>query len=364
MKMSNSEINSLSGMQGTDYVLAYSSVYAEASLPKSKLDVKAAELLPQYGMTEKDSNAILPNSNLLCYRDNELDTLIRELKTQTFDKEAFRKGEGVILINGGALNDSKARKSVLANITTLKPGDNLDIVIKDFEKENATPLQKKVNVLSVVEKGMPGFALNQSGGVYLIVSEKLFRELAPDAAFPTQLMVMMQPNTDHTAMKAYMDSFIEANPDYNLTDLDESAKNYRQVWTVMSIFLYGFVAVISLIGCLNIINTISTNIIIRTRELSVMRAVGMSDGNVRRMIALESVLHGAAAALIGSVAGTLLSRLLYNSMSEVRGFPWQMPWLQILIAVGAAALVAVISGFVPLKRISRSVIIEGIRGEE
>ena len=90
----------------------------------------------------------------------------------------------------------------------------------------------------------------------------------------------------------------------------------------------------------------------------------MTDGSVRKMVAMESILHGAAAALIGSVVGTALSAALYRSIVSVREFPWHMPWVQILIAVGGAALVAVVSGFLPLRRISKGIIMEGVRGEE
>lgn len=357
------ELADAASIDGVDYMLAFSDTHADAVIDPKKLNPRAAKLLENRSETDSSGNRVLVNSNIVCYRDDQLDTLVRILNLGSLDREAFLRGDGVILINAGSLVDHSAQKVVLTDITTLKPGDSLQVT-SNFTNNEDKKITRSLNVLSVAGQGPAGYARNENGGVCMIVSEKLFQELAPSVPFPQRLMIMMKPGSDHTAVKARIDDYMSLNPNYNLADLDEAAQSMKQVMTIIGIFLYGFVAVISLIGCLNIINTISTNIIIRTHELSVMRAVGMNDGSLKKMVAFESILHGAAAALIGSVVGTALSWLVYNSMVQVREFAWELPWQQILIAVAAAALVAVVSGFVPLKRINKGVIMEGIRGEE
>ena len=351
-------------MQGVDYVLRQSiSYYGDTILPKDKLDDRALELLQdQYGFeVDRQGNTKLPNSAVLCYGDESLQRVRKSLGIGSIDEAAFLKGEGVILINGAAFYDGKNNKTVLANMTRLTVGDTLELRYPATNEESAPMKSKTVRVLAIVEEGLAGYARSENGGVMAIGSESLYGELAFNQPFPGQLIISMQDGADRSQLRSYLEGF---DGEYNVYDYDEAAKSQMQVWVVLSIFLYGFVSVISLIGCLNIINTISTNIILRTRELSVMRAVGMNDGSVRKMVAMESILHGAAAALIGAVAGTALSWLLYNTMVSVREFPWELPWTQILIAVGAAALVAVVSAMVPLRRINHGVIMEGIRGEE
>lgn len=364
--LGSSGLSGISGMQGVDYVLSFSEAYADATVPLTKISTRAAELLKERNSltTDAQGKTVLNNCGLIGYPENELDTVIQKLNLGNMDAEALKRGDGAILVNNGDLYDRAAKKLVLGEMTTLKPGDSIQVTTNDFKGDNSNKVTKQLGILAVVKEGPTGYASNRSGGVYMIVSQKLLSEMAPWVAFPQRFIVMMKQGTDHTAVKALVNNFIELNPNYSLMDMDDMARSFQQTWMVMSIFLYGFVVVISLIGCLNIINTISTNIIIRTRELSVMRAIGMGDGSVRKMVALESILHGAVAALAGSVIGTALSWLLYNSMVSAREFPWTMPWQQILIAMAGAALVAVISGFVPLKRINKGVIMEGIRGEE
>jgi len=365
-----SSLGDISTMPGVDYMLSYSEANADATVPAGKIDPRAAGILAsQYSeQPGPDGSMKLANTTLVCYGDGATDTVAGKLGLSAFDRDAFLRGDGVLLVNGADFTVYAQKKEVLTGVTTLKPGDSLDVAAPsgpdDENTGNSTEVQKRLNVLAVTDQGLPGDTRNMNGGVILIVSEKLFAEMAPNENFPQRVMIMMKQGADHSAVKARIDAFREQHPDYNVMDTDDEAKSVQSAWTVIGIFLYGFVIVISLIGCLNIINTISTNIILRTRELSVLRAIGMSDGGVRRMVAMESVLHGAAAALVGVLAGAALSYVVYYLLIQVREFPWTFPWQQALIAVAAAALVAVVSGFVPLRRINKGVIMEGIRGEE
>lgn len=348
-------------MEGVDYVLRTSQASGDASVPVAKMNGKALGLLPD-NAPDAAGNVPLHNTNLICCGGESLDMLAGKLGFKGMDREAFLSGRGVVLVNGGVLYDRKKRRGVLTGMTELRAGDSLTFTAYDPEAESGLAEAKRLTVLAVVDRGFVGAAVNESGGVNLICSEKLYAEAAAGQPFPTNLMIVMKDGADRTQIKALLDN--EMDPFYNVSDYDEMSRSMRRVWTILGIFLYGFVAVISLIGCLNIINTMSTNIIIRTRELSMLRAIGMFEGGLRRMVVWESVFYSAAAAVVGSLVGTELSFLLHGGVASARDFPWTLPWPQILIAVGAAALVAVVSGTVPLRRINRGVIMEGIRGEE
>jgi putative ABC transport system permease protein len=362
IELGDADYAALRGTEGVDYALRISQAAGDAAVPEGKMNGKALGLLPD-NAPDSEGNVTLYNTNLICSGDESLDTLADKLGFKGIEKEAFLSGRGVVLVNGGALYDSKNKRGVLTGMTTLRPGDSLSFAAYDIDSESGGLEEAKLlTVLAVVDSGFAGAAVNENGGVNLICSEKLYAEATAGQPFPTAVMIMMKDGADRTAIKAYLDN--EIGPIYNVSDYAEAAESMKRVWMVLGIFLYGFVAVISLIGCLNIVNTMSTNIIIRTRELSVLRAIGMFEGGLRKMVAWEGMLYSAAAAVVGSAVGTGISYLLYGGMAAARDFPWAFPWPQILIAVGAAALVAVVSGFLPLKRINKGVIMEGIRGEE
>src|SRR5699024_5714401 len=120
----------------------------------------------------------------------------------------------------------------------------------------------------------------------------------------------------------------------------------------------------ALISSINIINTISTNLILRTRELAMLKAVGMEQRALKRMVSLESIYYGLYATIYGGLAGTGLTYVLHRIVLEVREFEWTIPWKNIITACGAATLIALFSGYSPLKRINDGVIVEKIKMEE
>jgi putative ABC transport system permease protein len=132
----------------------------------------------------------------------------------------------------------------------------------------------------------------------------------------------------------------------------------------ISILLYGLVAVITLIGALNIVNTIGTSLILRVREFGMLRAVGMTDRQLRGMVGLEGLLYGLYSAVPGSVIGLLLARLLFSNVNTVRAIPWIVPWQQMLGACAGAIALGVLSALVPMRGLARQSVVESIRAEE
>lgn len=362
MELSDAQYRALRQTEGVEYVLKYGTENAVVELDENKINEDAFEYLNLSPKKDGKGNVILRSGLLVCYGDDALWTHKKNIESGAYDVEAMNRQDGVIIVQSALMYDSANKRSVITDIAHLKPGDLLTITTGSMEENNKKT--KQVKVLSVLKQGFLNETRVKGDGIYVIATEKLYHELMANAPYPQTIMVNLLPNADRTQVKAFLNDFMALNPDCNLSDLDQAAKDYNQGWMVLSIFLYGFVAVITLIGSLNIINTVSTNIILRTKELSVMRAIGMSEKGMKKLVSLESILHGAAAALFGSVVGTLLSYLIHGSISGAREFPWTFPGTQIAIAVAGAALIAVISGYVPLKRINNGVIIEGIRGEE
>ena len=73
--------------------------------------------------------------------------------------------------------------------------------------------------------------------------------------------------------------------------------------------------VVILICSLNLFNTINTNLQLRKREIAMLRAVGMSNRQMWRMLLLECVLYGVVGTLFGTAVGLFLQKLLISAFS-------------------------------------------------
>ena len=81
-----------------------------------------------------------------------------------------------------------------------------------------------------------------------------------------------------------------------LTDIARLAEANRNIITIIKVFAYGFIVLISLIAAAsNVFNTISTNISLRRREFAMLKSVGMTQKGFRRMMNYECLLYGSKA---------------------------------------------------------------------
>ncbi len=108
-------------------------------------------------------------------------------------------------------------------------------------------------------------------------------------------------------------------------------RNNENLILIIKIFLYGFIAIVSLIGITNIFNTVTTGMELRSKEFAMLQSIGMTKREFDKMIRMESVFYGSKALIIGVVSGTVLS-YIYMAAGESQ-LRYSLPLLAIVIAV-------------------------------
>ena len=135
-------------------------------------------------------------------------------------------------------------------------------------------------------------------------------------------------------------------------------------FTLISIFLYGFIAVIALIGITNIFNTITTNMNLRQREFAMLKSIGMTTKEFNRMIHLESIFYGTKALIFSIPLGTLISYGIYLILSDGELIiKYQLPYTAILLSTLAVFLLISIIMKYSINKINKQNTIETIRNE-
>ena len=124
---------------------------------------------------------------------------------------------------------------------------------------------------------------------------------------------------------------------YSMKEFNRS----KTLQTLMTnLFFYGFLALITLIGVTNIVNTLDTNIKLRRREIAMLKSVGLTPGGFLRMLRYESLFYGLTALLYGLPIGIALSFLIYKQFGGVIYFAFSLPWGAIAACVlGILAIV-------------------------
>ena len=149
----------------------------------------------------------------------------------------------------------------------------------------------------------------------------------------------------------------------NIYNAEENVRAAKNMNLIVSIFLYGFISVISIIGITNIFNTITTNMALRNREFAILKSIGMTNREFRRMINYESFIYGLKALIFGLPVGILLSYLIYNVTSDVYSTKYRFPIIPVMISVVFVFAIISLTMRYSVKKTRKQNIIETIRKE-
>lgn len=127
-------------------------------------------------------------------------------------------------------------------------------------------------------------------------------------------------------------------------------------------FVYGFLAIITLVTVLNIMNSISMSVSARIKQYGAMRAVGMDEHQLTKMIASEAFTYAASGCIVGCIAGLVLSKLLYDYLitSHFSYAVWSLPVIPMLIILLFVIGSAIAAFYAPAKRIRNISVTETI----
>jgi len=250
----------------------------------------------------------------------------------------------------------------------IQPGDRLSLQDYDFD-DGITPYRFELEIGAVTDVFPYGVT---PGGphVQVIVSEEVYESIIPRLHPESQtnnamLYMEVEESADHQAiMNQIEDINARLHPGglyiHNSKLNQETIQNTK---TVISIFLYGFVSLIALIGVTNIFNTISTNVALRRREFAMLKSVGMTPAGFSRMLNYECIFYGLKSLMYGLPVSILISYWLYNSMTGLFGFGFTLPWREIAICVASVFLIVFITMLQSSSKMKKENIIDALKAE-
>lgn len=134
---------------------------------------------------------------------------------------------------------------------------------------------------------------------------------------------------------------------------DRRDQQTTSTYTALLLFVYGFLAIITLVTVLNIMNSISMSVSARIKQYGAMHAVGMDAGQITKMIAVEAFIYALSGCIVGCFFGLLSSRLLYHTFitAHFSYAVWSIPIVPLIIIVLFVLAAVMAAVYAPAKRI-------------
>ena len=172
-----------------------------------------------------------------------------------------------------------------------------------------------------------------------------------------------QININSKKTEKLQEDIEELKLNISIRNMDSEVKEQRAMILVIKIFLYGFIAVITLIGVTNIFNTITSNMELRQKEFAMLKSIGMTKKEFNRMINLETLFYGTKSLIYGIILGLLGTFAMYKSFSLKIDSGVYIPIKPIILSIIFVFILIFIIMRYSISKINKQNIIETIRKE-
>lgn len=340
----NSSMDEISEIRNLDSVNAsYLVYYAKPSIlidDISKINPKEP-LECEYDKNDKCIKKYA-RLNIILLDDSTFKSYVKKVKGN-YD---YLKDKG-ILTDMYRFYDNKSKKEYEDRIYTYKSGDTIDSKLLNDDNMSID--------IGLVSNIMPyGFENVYSNGGYIVLNNKYFNNID---YYGADLMI------DSLDTEQLTNNILNIDSELNYYDMDEEAKAERSIVIVISIFLYGFIGVITLIGVTNIFNTITSNMELRQKEFTMLKSVGMTKKEFNHMINLETLFYSSKSLIYGSILGIIGSYFVHRAFAGRIDTQFVLPYKAILICILFVFIVVYMIMKYSMNKINKQNMIETIRKE-
>lgn len=280
--------------------------------------------------------------NIILLDDSTFKSYVKKVKGN-YD---YLKDKG-ILTDMYRFYDNKSKKEYEDRIYTYKSGDTIDSKLLNDDNMCID--------IGLVSNIMPyGFENVYSNGGYIVLNNKYFNNID---YYGADLMI------DSLDTEQLTNNILNMDGELNYYDMDEEAKAEKSIVIVISIFLYGFIGVITLIGVTNIFNTITSNMELRQKEFAMLKSVGMTKKEFNHMINLETLFYSSKSLIYGSILGIIGSYFVHRAFAGKIDTQFVLPYKAILICILFVFIVVYMIMKYSMNKINKQNMIETIRKE-
>jgi putative ABC transport system permease protein len=178
----------------------------------------------------------------------------------------------------------------------------------------------------------------------------------------TSLSINLDEGADRTEVQAELEEVIADVPIVSVQDKEQFAESIKGQINQLLFMIYGLLALAIVIAVIGIVNTLGLSVIERTREIGLLRAVGLSRSRLRGMVTLESVTIATMGAVLGMVIGLVIGVLLREVLKEDLTV-LSLPITSLLLFLAVAVLFGVLAAVVPAVRAARMKVLDAIATE-
>jgi putative ABC transport system permease protein len=183
------------------------------------------------------------------------------------------------------------------------------------------------------------------------------------SAQPSDAFIRLAPGASVATVKSQVETLLADNPQVSVTDRSQFVKQQTSGFDTILTMIQILLALAILIAVLGIVNTLALSVLERTRELGLLRAIGLRRWQAMRMVTVEAVVISVFGALLGLAVGCGLGAAVVRALRDDGFTDLAFPWSQMVVYLVLAGFVGVFAAILPAIRAARINVLAAIAYE-
>lgn len=296
--------------------------------------------------------------------DSALESYSKEVGVD-YNKLKNTKNPAVIVIDTVTFFNYENDKYVEVKAIKTKIGEKMDLTYYNFDIEKNEPLTQ-INIAAITDKVPTGIQNNIGNNTFnIVVSKEVFNKIKKSMKnfIPEHDTNIFMISPDPASLQLDLEKLVEPQIKNHVSiyNVYKERQKEEQLILLISIFVYGFIALITSISIANIFNTISTSISLRRTEFAMLKSVGMTPRSFNKMINYESIFYGIKSLFYGLPISFIIMYIIHTSTLTKFDFKFTIPYKTVLIAIMAIFIIVVSAMLYSSSKVKQENIIDSLK---
>lgn len=296
--------------------------------------------------------------------DSALESYSKEVGVD-YNKLKNTKNPAVIVIDTVTFFNYENDKYVEVKSIKTKIGEKMDLTYYNFDIEKNEPLTQ-INIAAITDKVPTGIQNNIGNNTFnIVVSKEVFNKFKKSMKnfIPEHDTNIFMTSPDPVSLQLDLEKLVEPQIKNHVSiyNVYKERQKEEQLILLISIFVYGFIALITSISIANIFNTISTSISLRRTEFAMLKSVGMTPRSFNKMINYESIFYGIKSLSYGLPISFIIMYIIHTSTLTKFDFKFTIPYKTVLIAIMAIFIIVISAMLYSSSKVKQENIIDTLK---
>lgn len=296
--------------------------------------------------------------------DSALESYSKEVGVD-YNKLKNTKNPAVIVIDTVTFFNYENDKYVEVKSIKTKIGEKMDLTYYNFDIEKNEPLTQ-INIAAITDKVPTGIQNNIGNNTFnIVVSKEVFNKFKKSMKnfIPEHDTNIFMTSPDPASLQLDLEKLVEPQIKNHVSiyNVYKERQKEEQLILLISIFVYGFIALITSISIANIFNTISTSISLRRAEFAMLKSVGMTPRSFNKMINYESIFYGIKSLSYGLPISFIIMYIIHTSTLTKFDFKFTIPYKTVLIAIMAIFIIVISAMLYSSSKVKQENIIDTLK---